>query len=193
MDGVSKIIDFAEWPFGFLKEILYKIFPPPPQTPPPIWFWISYKKEGRWQKALRMRGWVLGMWGSWFGWCSGLDTWGVRIPGALVQLKRLESERQKFSRAPKCPVPKIKFFMESFSGHLHALPLPYNFFPACFGCKNKVLDGIMCLEIFQNSFWTTFGEPLARFFAKKMVFTPKSYFSTFYQKIEGPFLELVCH
>ena len=97
------------------------------------------------------------------------------------QLKRFVSERQKFSRAPKCPVPKNKVFYPVYLRKFNALPPPYNFFAAYLGCINKVVDGIMCLEIFQNSFWTASGEPLARSFAEKIV-TPKSYFSFFTKK-----------
>ena len=73
------------------------------------------------------------------------------------------------------------------SGQLHALPLPNNFFPACFGCKNEVVDGLMCLEIFEKSIWTASGEPLARSFAKKMVFNRNPTFSFFGIIFEAPF------
>ena len=96
--------------------------------------------------------------------------WDVWIPGALVQLKRLESERQKFSRAPKCPVPKKKVPPRVFHWALHAVACPTSFFPACFGCKKEVVDGIICLWIFEKSIWTAFGAPLARSFAKKDCF-----------------------
>ena len=42
------------------------------------------------------------------------------------------------------------------------------------------------MEIFENSIWTVFGVPLARSFAQKIDFVPKSTFSFFHQKIEGP-------
>ena len=45
----------------------------------------------------------------------------------------------------------------------------------------------MCLEIFEKSVRTAFGEPLARSFAKKMVLVPNSTFSFLTKKIEGPF------
>ena len=75
----------------------------------------------------------------------------TKIPGALVQLKRLESERQKFSRALKCPVPNSEKIVQSISGQLQVLPPPNNFFPACFWCQNEVIYGIMCLWIFEKS------------------------------------------
>ena len=42
-----------------------------------------------------------------------------------------------------------------------------------------MVDGIVWLEIFEKSVWTASGEPLARSFAKKIVFTPESYFLIF--------------
>ena len=60
-----------------------------------------------------------------------------------------------------------------FCHGLHVLPCPNNFSPACLGCKNEVVDGFMCLEIFEKSVRTAFGEPLARSFAQKMVLAPK--------------------
>mgnify|MGYP001185385833 CR=1 FL=1 len=66
-----------------------------------------------------------------------------------------------------------------FCQGLHVLPCPNNFSPACFGCKNEVVDGFMCLEIFEKSIWTASGEPLARSFDKKMVFLPKPYYFIF--------------
>ena len=74
-----------------------------------------------------------------------------------------------------------------FSGHLHALPLPNNFFPACLGCQNKAVGGFMCLEIFQKSIWTASGEPLARSFDKKMVLAPKPTIPFLTTIFEGPF------
>ena len=82
--------------------------------------------------------------------CKGaMSKW--TIPGALVQLKRLESERQKFSRAPKCPVPISEKIAQVFHRAVHAAPPPNNLPPAYFGCRNKVVDGIMCLWIFEKS------------------------------------------
>ena len=74
-------------------------------------------------------------------------------------------------------------------GQLHALPCPYNSFPACLGCQNKAVGGFICLEIFQKSIWTASGEPLARSFDKKMVLAPKPTISFLTKNIEGPFLE----
>ena len=74
-----------------------------------------------------------------------------------------------------------------FSGHLHALPPPNNFSPACLGCKNEVVDGFMCLEIFEKSIWTASGEPLAHFFDKKMVLAPKPAICFLTTIFEGPF------
>ena len=49
-----------------------------------------------------------------------------------------------------------------------------------------MVDGIIELRIFEKSTWTACGEPLARSFAKKIVFTPESYFFSFcHQKIDG--------
>ena len=73
------------------------------------------------------------------------------------------------------------------SGQLHAAALPNNFFPACFGCKNEVVDGLMCLEIFEKSIWMASGEPLARSFDKKMVLAPKPTISFLTTIFEGPF------
>ena len=77
------------------------------------------------------------------------------------------------------PCTVSKSFCVGLEGQLHALPLPNNFFPACLGCKNKAVDGFMCLEIFEKSIWTASGEPLARSFDKKMVLAPKSTISFF--------------
>ena len=70
---------------------------------------------------------------------------------------------------------------------LHVLPCPNNFFPACFGCKNEVVDGFMCLEIFEKSIWTASGEPFARSFDKKMVLAPKPTIPFLTTIFEGPF------
>ena len=70
---------------------------------------------------------------------------------------------------------------------LHVLPCPTNFSPACSGCKNEVVDGFMCLEIFEKSIWTASGEPLARSFDKKMVLAPKPTISFLTTIFEGPF------
>ena len=72
---------------------------------------------------------------------------------------------------------------------LHVLPLPTNFSPACFGCQNKVVDGFMCLEIFEKSIWTASGEPLARSFDKKMVLAPKPTISFFDHNFRRSILE----
>ena len=74
-----------------------------------------------------------------------------------------------------------------FCQGLHVLPLPTNFSPACLGCQNKVVDGFMCLEIFEKSIWTASGEPLARSFDKKMVLAPKPTVSLLDTIFEGPF------
>ena len=85
------------------------------------------------------------------------------------------------------PCTKFRGTCVFFSGNLHALPCPYNFFPACLGCKNKAVGGIMCLEIFQKSIWTASGEPLARSFDKKMVLAPKPTIPFLTTILEGPF------
>ena len=74
-----------------------------------------------------------------------------------------------------------------FCQGLHVLPLPTNFSRACLGCQNKVVDGFMCLEIFEKSIWTASGEPLARSFDKKMVLAPKPTISFLTTIFEGPF------
>ena len=74
-----------------------------------------------------------------------------------------------------------------FCHGLHVLPCPNNFSPACLGCKNEVVDGFMCLEIFEKSIWTASGEPLARSFDKKMVLAPKPTVSLLDTIFEGPF------
>ena len=85
------------------------------------------------------------------------------------------------------PCTEKKVFSLLFFRALHAVPCPNNFSSVCFGCKNEVVDGMMCLGIFQNSFLTASGEPVAHPFDKKMVFILKSYFFICSQKIEGPF------
>ena len=74
-----------------------------------------------------------------------------------------------------------------FCQGLHVLPCPNNFSPACLGCKNEVVDGFMCLEIFEKSIWTASGEPLARSFDKKMVLAPKPTIPFLTTIFEGPF------
>ena len=49
-----------------------------------------------------------------------------------------------------------------------------------------MVDGFTCLEIFEKSVRTAFGEPLARSFAKKIDFVSKSTFPFSHQKSEGP-------
>ena len=85
------------------------------------------------------------------------------------------------------PCTEKKVFYAFYAWALHALPCPYNFFPACLGCQNKAVGGFMCLEIFQKSIWTASGEPLARSFDKKMVLAPKPTISFLTTIFEGPF------
>ena len=83
-----------------------------------------------------------------------------------------------------------KVFCAAIAWSLHATARPLDFFPACSGCRSEVVDGIICLEIFEKSVRTAFGEPLARSFAKKMVLAPKSYFFLFGIDFEAPFLSV---
>ena len=85
------------------------------------------------------------------------------------------------------PCTKFREICVFLPGHLHALPSPNNFFPACSGCRNKAVGGFMCLQIFQKSIWTASGKPLARSFDKKMVLAPKPTVSLLDTIFEGPF------
>ena len=82
---------------------------------------------------------------------------------------------------------EIKVFCPAIAWSLHATVRPLNFFAACSGCKNEVVDGFICLEIFKKSIWTASGEPLARSFDKKMVLAPKPTISFLTTIFEGPF------
>ena len=85
------------------------------------------------------------------------------------------------------PRDKSKVFLSSIAWSLHVTARPPNFFPACSGCQNKAVGGFICLEIFQKSIWTASGEPLARSFAKKMVFNRNPTFPFFGIDFEAPF------